>query len=108
MLSALADLAVRRGRRVVVLALIGAVVAGVFGSGVAKRLDPYGADDPATESVQADNRLDDAGFQDLGVIALVNGDVSSPATKQRVNSVAAQISKDQAVGRITDFYDTGS
>jgi len=108
MLNALANLAIRRGRRVVILALIGAIVAGALGAGVAKRLDPYGAEDPATESVQADNRLDGAGFQDLGVIALVNRDVSSPDTKQRVHSLATRISQDPAVGRITNFYDTGS
>jgi uncharacterized membrane protein YdfJ with MMPL/SSD domain len=109
MLSALANLATRRGRTVVIAAVIGALVAGALGAGVASRLDPYGADDPSTESVQADNRLDDAGFQDLGIIALVSGvDVSSPATKHRVESLASEISQDPAVGRITDYYDTGS
>ena len=39
------------------------IVAGALGAGVASRLDPYGADDPATESVQADERLEDAGYQ---------------------------------------------
>src|SRR5436190_19988977 len=109
MLDRLANLATLRGRTVVIVAVIVAVVAGALGSGVAKRLDPYGAEDPATESVQADNRLDDAGFQDLGVIALVQGvQVSSPQTKDRVQSLAAQISKDPAAGHITDYYNTGS
>ena len=80
MLNALANLATRRSRAVVVSAVLASIVAGALGAGVASRLDPYGADDPATESVQADNRLDDAGYQDLGLIALVRGvDVSSPA-----------------------------
>ena len=71
MLNALADLATRRARRIVVLAVLGAVVAGAVGAGVANRLDPYGDDDPATESVQADERLQAAGYQELGLIALV-------------------------------------
>ena len=109
MLNALADLATRRSRTVIVAALIGAVVAAVLGAGVASRLQPYGADDPATESVQADDRLDDAGFQDLGVIALVSGvDISSPQTKRRVDSLAARIATDPAVGHIADYYNTGS
>src|SRR5262245_34564524 len=104
MFNKLADLATRRSRRVIVAALIGAVVAGVLGAGVASRLQPYGADDPATESVRADDRLDNAGFQDLGLIALVRGvDISSPRTKQRVDALAARISKDPAVGRIDDY-----
>src|SRR5947207_389320 len=109
MLDRLANLATRRARTVLIIAVIGAVVAGALGSGVAKRLDPYGADDPATESVQADNRLHHAGFQDLGVIALVRGgEVSSPHTKQRVQSLAAEIAKDPAAGHIADYYNTGS
>ena len=35
-------------KRVIAIALALAVVAGVFGFGVASRLGPYGADDPAT------------------------------------------------------------
>ncbi len=109
MLNALANLATRRSRTVIVSAILASIVAGVLGAGVASRLDPYGADDPATESVQADNRLDDAGYQDLGLIALLRGvDVSSPKTKHRVESLASRISRDPAVGRISDYYTTGS
>ncbi len=109
MLNALANLATRRARTVVILALIGAGVAGMLGAGVASRLDPYGADDPSTESVRADDRLNDAGFQDLGVIALVRGvDVSSRAAKHRIQALVSRISRDPAVGRITDYYNTGS
>ena len=35
-------------------------------------------------------------------------DVSSPQTKQRVQSLASRISEDPAVGRIADYYTTGS
>jgi uncharacterized membrane protein YdfJ with MMPL/SSD domain len=109
MLNALADLATRRSRGVIVAALIGAVLAGALGAGVASRLQPYGADDPATESVRADNRLENAGFHDLGLIALVRGaEVSSPRTRQRIEALAARISEDRAVGEITDYYNTGS
>jgi RND superfamily putative drug exporter len=109
MLNALAGLATRRARRIVVLAILGAVVAGALGAGVANRLDPYGDDDPATESVQADERLQAAGYQELGLIALVRGvDVSSPETRRRVESLASRISEDPAVGRIAGYYTTGS
>src|SRR3989440_4952011 len=109
MLNALANLATRRARTVVVTALLASVVAGALGAGVASRLDPYGDDDPATQSVQADNRLDSAGFQNLGLIALLRGaDVSSPQTRQRVESLASRISQDPAVDRIADYYTTGS
>ena len=35
-------------------------------------------------------------------------DVSSPGTKQRLESLASRIAKDPAVGRISDYYTTGS
>src|SRR6476619_7290474 len=109
MLNALANLAIRRSRVVIVTAVLASVVAAALGAGVASRLDPYGDDDPATESVQADNRLDDAGFQDLGLIALVRGvDVSSPQTKQRVRSRPSRIPEDPGAGRIADYYPTVS
>ena len=49
MLSRLATFLYAHGRRVLLVAVIGAVVAGAFGSGVAKHLSPYGANDPATQ-----------------------------------------------------------
>jgi uncharacterized membrane protein YdfJ with MMPL/SSD domain len=109
MLSALASLASRQARTVVVAAVVGAVAAGALGAGVADRLDPYGDDDPATESFQADERLKGAGYQELGLIALVRGvDVSSFKTKDRVERLASRISEDPAVGRIAHYYTTGS
>ncbi len=109
MLSALARLATRRSRTVIVGAIVASIAAAAFGAGVAGRLQPYGADDPATESVQADDRLQDAGFRDLGVIALVSGmDVTSAEGRQRVSELAGRISGDPAVGRISDYYNTGS
>ena len=53
MFEALARLADRRGRRVVIAAVAFFVVAGALGGSVADRLAPYGADDPATETVEA-------------------------------------------------------
>ena len=43
----------RNRRRVLLVALLGIAVAGVFGLGVAKRLSPYGDTDPSTESLTA-------------------------------------------------------
>jgi hypothetical protein len=58
MLSRLAGFLYAHGRRVLFVAVLGAVVAGAFGFGVAKHLSPYGASDPATQSVQAMNRYE--------------------------------------------------
>ena len=56
MIDRLARLADGHARRALIVAAIFFVVAGALGAGVADRLDPYGADDPSTESVNADER----------------------------------------------------
>jgi len=53
MIERLARLANRSARRTLVLAGVFFLIAGALGAGVADRLDPYGADDPDTESVIA-------------------------------------------------------
>ena len=73
MFSRLADLAQRRGKRVLVLAAVLFVAAAAFGAGVADHLAPYGADDPDTESVRADDVLEDAGYRGTGLVVLVDG-----------------------------------
>lgn len=60
MLTNLASFIHANGRRVLLVAVLAAAIAGAFGFGVAKHMSPYGADDPATQSVQATNRFEAA------------------------------------------------
>ena len=109
MLTRLAAFLYAHGRRVLVGAVILAVVAGAFGFGVAKDLWPYGAKDPATQSVQATNRFQAAASRqiDAGVVALVSsGDVGTPAARQRVGQVAAKLRKQPDVAQVQSFYTT--
>ena len=109
MFEKLATFVYSNRRRVLFVAVLGAVIAGVFGAGVANRLSPYGADDPATQSVQATNRFQAAtGRQiDPGVVALVSsGDVRSPAARQRVESVAVALAAEPDVASVQSFYTT--
>ncbi len=107
MLTRLANFLYAHRRAVLYVAVLGAVVAGVFGSGVANHMSPYGANDPATQSVQATNRFQAAtGRQiDPGIVALVNvGDVHSAAAQQRVNQVAAELGRGPDVASTVTYY----
>ena len=85
MIERLAALADRRAKRVVIVAAVFFVAAGALGAGVADRLDPYSADDPATESVIAERALENAGYRETGVIVLVeNIDAKSAAGRERI------------------------
>jgi RND superfamily putative drug exporter len=109
MFERLALLAERRGRTVLIVAVVVAIAAGAYGSGVADRLDPYGADDPATESVKATERLQDAGYRDTGVVVLVNHvDVRSAAGRERIQALTKRIRADRDVAGVASYYSTGS
>jgi uncharacterized membrane protein YdfJ with MMPL/SSD domain len=109
MLDRLALLAERRGKTVVIAAVVVAIAAGAFGVGVADRLDPYGADDPATESVKASERLQDAGYRETGVVVLVDQvDVESAAGRQRIEGLTERLRERDDVSGVASFFTTGS
>jgi len=109
MFDALARLANGNARRVGLIAILFFLVAGALGGSVADRLDPYGADDPATESVQAREALLDAGFHGPGAIVLIeDAPVAAPATKARVSSITRELLRNPEVATVAGYYQTRS
>ena len=109
MFASLASLATRRRRTVLVFSVVVFIAAGALGAGVADRLEPYGADDPDTESVEADERLEDAGYRETGAIVLMEHvDVESREGRQQVQRYTRQIEDEPEVAEVTSFYSTGS
>jgi uncharacterized membrane protein YdfJ with MMPL/SSD domain len=109
MFDALARFADGNARRIGIFALAFFLLAGALGGGVANRLDPYGADDPATETVKARKRLEDAGLRIPAVIVVLeNAKVSAPATRARVEALERGLRRNPAVKSVTGYYDTRS
>ncbi|MBK5219182.1 MAG: MMPL family transporter [Thermoleophilia bacterium] len=109
MFDALARLADGNARRIGLIAIAFFLLAGAIGGGVASRLDPYGADDPATETVKAKERLQDAGLRVPAVIAVVeNAPVGQPATRARVEALENEVRERSDVAAVTGYYDTHS
>ncbi|HEY1516845.1 MAG TPA: MMPL family transporter [Solirubrobacteraceae bacterium] len=109
MLDNLATFLHAHGSRVLLVAVIGAAIAGAFGFGVAKHMSPYSAEDPATQSVQATNRFEAAAGRqiDPGIVAIVSaGDVRTGAAERRVEQVAGQLRVQPDVARVVSFYET--
>jgi uncharacterized membrane protein YdfJ with MMPL/SSD domain len=109
MLTRLATFLHAHGRRVLLVAVLGAAIAGAFGFGVAKHMSPYGANDPATQSVQATNRFEAAAGRkiDPGIVAIVSaGDVRTAAAERRVEQVAGQLRVQPDVASVVSFYET--
>jgi uncharacterized membrane protein YdfJ with MMPL/SSD domain len=110
MFAALTSLATRRPKRVVIAAVLVVVAAAIAGSSVADRLDPYAADDPATESVRADALLERAGVgAGVDVVALVDtpGGATSPEDRARVAEVARELRAEPDMARVVTFEQGG-
>src|SRR4051794_19482799 len=109
MFNALASMAQRRGRRTVIFAAVFFVIAGAIGGGVASKLAPYGADDPATESVRAQNRLEDDGYRQASVIVLAqNTSPTSPAGREKIAGLTSQLKRNPDVARAISYLNTHS
>jgi RND superfamily putative drug exporter len=109
MFERLAELAQNHAKRVLIVAAVVFVAAGAIGSGVADHLAPYGAEDPSTESVRADNLLENAGYREAGVVVLVDGvDVTTVQGRDRVAAIADQLAADPDVATVSSYLDTRS
>jgi uncharacterized membrane protein YdfJ with MMPL/SSD domain len=109
MFDALARLADRRPRRIGLFAVVFFVAAGAIGGGVASRLDPYGADDPSTETVKARERLQDAGLRFPSVLAVLpSAPVAAPSTRARVASLERRLLRRGDVASVADYFNTRS
>jgi uncharacterized membrane protein YdfJ with MMPL/SSD domain len=109
MFDTLARLADGHARRVGLIAVLFFLVAAALGGSVASRLDPYGADDPATETVESRERLHDAGLRIPAVLAIVkDAPVSTPATRARVEAIERSVRRRPDVKSVTGYYDTHS
>jgi RND superfamily putative drug exporter len=109
MFDALARLADGKARRVGLFAIVFFLLAAAIGGNVASRLDPYGADDPATETVESRERLHDAGLKIPAVLAIVkNAPVAAATTRARVEALERSVRRRAGVHSVTGYYDTHS
>jgi uncharacterized membrane protein YdfJ with MMPL/SSD domain len=109
MFDALARFADGNARRIGLFAIAFFLVAGAVGGSVADRLDPYGADDPATETVEAKERLQDAGLRVPAVIAVVeDAPIAEASTRARVVALERSVEHRDDVKSVSGYYDTHS
>ena len=109
MFDSLARLADRRARRVGLFAIAFFLLAGALGGSVASKLDPYGADDPATETVKAREQLDDAGLHAPAVQVVVErAPVAKASTRRRIAALERELRAQPQVAAVAGFYTTGS
>jgi uncharacterized membrane protein YdfJ with MMPL/SSD domain len=109
MFDALARFADRRARRVGLFAVVLFLFAGAVGGSVADRLDPYGADDPDTEAIEARESLQAAGHRVAGAIVVIrDAPVGTPAGRERVTAIAREVRAMPDVKSVNGYFDTRS
>jgi len=109
MFDTLARLADGHARRVGLIAIVFFVLAGAVGGGVASRLNPYSADDPATETVKAREQLQDAGLRVPAVVAVVeNAPLARASSRARVEALERSVRRRPDVASVSGYYDTHS
>src|SRR3954449_3777588 len=97
-MTRLAKFVGRQPKRVVAAAVALAILAGVFGLGVASRLGPYGADDPATDSVKTSDALERAtGLTTTDSVVVL---VRRP-TRDKVAALASDLGADRGIGAVS-------
>src|SRR3954451_13324347 len=110
MLRTLTHVVTHHPRRILIVATVATIAAGAFGGKVADGLAPYGADDPASQSVRADKAYHAAtGRQpSLDVLAIVklNAGVQAADSRARVQRVATELQHHPLVKQVDTFYDT--
>jgi len=108
-MSRLGSFTFSKRRWVLVVAVAFFVGAALYGGNVSSYLAPYGAKDPDTESIQADDDLQAAGYRPATVVVLVEGlDVTTTAGKRRLADLQQKISDDPAVEGSTGWLQTRS
>ena len=97
-MTALARLTGTHPKRMVAIAVVLAVVAGAFGFGVASRLGPYGADDPATDSVKTSDSLERAtGLTTTDSVVVL---VRQP-TRGQLATLSSDLGSDPGIGAVS-------
>jgi uncharacterized membrane protein YdfJ with MMPL/SSD domain len=109
MFDTLARFADGNARKIGLFAIAFFLLAGALGGSVASRLDPYGADDPATEAVKARNQLEEAGLRIPAVVVVVdNAPPAKGSTRGRVAALERELRRRGDVKSVSGYYTTHS
>ncbi|WP_405656744.1 MMPL family transporter [Streptomyces sp. RK9] len=111
MFDRLAELAIRRSRLILVVAVVAVALMGAVGSGAFTKLKGGGFDDPASESTRAEQVIEDKFGGETNLVLLVRADkgrVDAPAARDGGRALVADLKKDQHLENVVSFWDTKS
>ncbi|MFF2521789.1 MMPL family transporter [Streptomyces liangshanensis] len=111
MLERIAELAIRRSRLVLIVAVMAVALMGVLGAGAFGTLLGGGYDDPASGSSRAKEVLDRKFGGETNLVLLVRtpeGRVDAPAAEATGRALAADLKKERNLDNVISYWDTSS
>ncbi|MEU1567155.1 MMPL family transporter [Streptomyces mirabilis] len=111
MFERIADLAIRRARLVLIVAVVATALMGALGSGAFTKLLGGGFDDPASQSTRARNLIDKKFGGETNLVLLVragDGRVDTPSAEQNGKALVASLKKEKTLANVVSYWDTRS
>ncbi|MEU4050660.1 MMPL family transporter [Streptomyces olivaceus] len=108
MFERLAELAIRRARLVLVVAVVAVALMGAVGAGAFEKLKGGGYDDPASQSTRAGKVIDEKFGGETNLVLLVTGSdgrVDTPAAEKAGRALAAELRKEPHLANVVAYWD---
>ncbi|MFD9097599.1 MMPL family transporter [Streptomyces collinus] len=111
MFERIAELAIRRARLVLIVAVVATALMGALGSGAFTKLLGGGFDDPASQSTRARDLIDRKFGGETNLVLLVRaggGRVDTPSAEQNGKALVASLKKEKTLANVVSYWDTRS
>ncbi|MGW1507525.1 MMPL family transporter [Streptomyces mirabilis] len=111
MFERIAELAIRRARLVLIVAVVATALMGALGSGAFTKLLGGGFDDPASQSTRARDLIDKKFGGETNLVLLVragDGRVDTPSAEQNGKALVASLKKEKTLANVVSYWDTQS
>ncbi|MEU5951071.1 MMPL family transporter [Streptomyces sp. NPDC047525] len=111
MFERIAELAIRRSRLILVVAVVAMALMGALGAGAFGKLLGGGYDDPASQSTRAGEVIDEKFGGETNLVLLVRaseGRIDDPAARQGAKALVADLRKEKHLENVVSYWDTAS
>lgn len=111
MFERIAELAIRRARLILVVAVVAMALMGALGAGAFGKLLGGGYDDPSSQSTRAGEVIDEKFDGETNLVLLVRtseGRVDAPEARQSGKALVADLKKEQNLENVISYWDTAS
>src|SRR5882757_1171168 len=110
MYDRITELALRRGRLVLTLAVVAVIAMGAIGFGAFGKLLGGGFEDPSAPSTHAQELIDEKFGGESNLVLLVRADdgaIGPPAAERAGSTLTSELKAEPTVANVISYWDTG-